>query len=486
MIISWNVMGLNKAGKVREISSSLRNLDPAITVLIETRVKKQKVVGIRKKLKMRGSYMDNYAQHDNGRIWIHWDDNSRQVEFVASTDQMIHCKVNDANDNFMFWMTAIYAQNQLHHRKKLWQDIEKICANQTGPWMLIGDFNNVMKIEDRIGGNEVTENEYKDLIEMMSKTELYALDHQGDYFTWSNKQEHNAIYSRIDHMLGNADWMQQNDNTTLTHENPNISDHSMLILNDNMPKTRANRVFKFINCSTDLDHFWDTVSDSWNMPMEGSLMFIVWRKLLRLQPHIKSLSKPLADVTNKILQTREKLTVAQTDLAHSRLNGNKIRQVKEYTAELLDWQEKEESMLKQRVKIEWLRHCDGNNKYFHASIRMRQQFKTMKKIQMEDGSYATDQKGLENAVLEFYTKLMGTRSNDLEAIDTSAMRAGSQLTENQRTMLSEPVTEKEIKDALDGIGNDKAPGLDGFGAYFFKQAWQIVKADVITTINDFF
>ncbi|CAK8532407.1 unnamed protein product [Lathyrus sativus] len=171
MIVSWNVRGLNKAGKVREISSRLRNLDPAIIVLIETRVKKEKVVGIRKKLKMRGSYMDNYAQHDNGRIWIHWDDNSRQVEFVASTDQMIHCKVNDANDNFMFWMTAIYVQNQLHHRKKLWQDIEKICANQIGPWMLIGDFNNVMKIEDWIGGNEVTENEYMDLTEMMSKTE---------------------------------------------------------------------------------------------------------------------------------------------------------------------------------------------------------------------------------------------------------------------------------------------------------------------------
>ncbi|CAK8577553.1 unnamed protein product [Lathyrus sativus] len=68
MIVSWNVRGLNKAGKVREISSRLQNLDPAITVLIETRVKKEKAVGIRKKLKMRGSYMDNYAQHDNGRI----------------------------------------------------------------------------------------------------------------------------------------------------------------------------------------------------------------------------------------------------------------------------------------------------------------------------------------------------------------------------------------------------------------------------------
>jgi hypothetical protein len=133
MIVSWNIRGLNKAGKVREISSRLQRLTPTIFVLIETRVKAQNATRIRQKLKLKGNYMDNYSNHENGRIWIHWDDNRRHMELMESTDQLIHCKVNDVNGNFLFWLTAIYAQNQLNRRKELWCDIEKIHAKQIGP-----------------------------------------------------------------------------------------------------------------------------------------------------------------------------------------------------------------------------------------------------------------------------------------------------------------------------------------------------------------
>ncbi|CAK8574006.1 unnamed protein product [Lathyrus sativus] len=233
MIVSWNIRGLNKAGKVREISSRLQKLTPAISALIETRVKAKNEMRIRQKLKLKGNYTDNYSNHDNGRIWIHWDDNRRHVESMESTNQLIHCQVKDVHGNFLCWMTAIYTQNQLHRRKELWRDIHKISAQQTGLWILIGDYNNVLKTEDRIGGNDVTEHEYIDLIEMMSKTGLYAKESAGDYSTWSNKQGDNAIYSRIDHVLCNVEWLQHNGDITLTNMNPSISDHDMLVLDDN-------------------------------------------------------------------------------------------------------------------------------------------------------------------------------------------------------------------------------------------------------------
>lgn len=36
-----------------------------------------------------------------------------------------------------------------------------------GPWFLMGDFNNVMSVQDKIGGNPMQEMEYRDLREMM-------------------------------------------------------------------------------------------------------------------------------------------------------------------------------------------------------------------------------------------------------------------------------------------------------------------------------
>ncbi|GJY01145.1 hypothetical protein Tco_0359297 [Tanacetum coccineum] len=48
------------------------------------------------------------------------------------------------------------------------------------------------------------------------------------------------------------------------------------------------------------------------------------------------------------------------------------------------------------------------------------------------------------------------------------------------------ITPKEVKDAIFLMGNDKAPGPDGFAAAFFKEAWDIIAEDVTKAIQEFF
>ena len=48
------------------------------------------------------------------------------------------------------------------------------------------------------------------------------------------------------------------------------------------------------------------------------------------------------------------------------------------------------------------------------------------------------------------------------------------------------VTKEEIKSLMFSIGNDKAPGLDGYTALFFKSAWPIVGEDVTKAVQFFF
>jgi hypothetical protein len=268
--------------------------------------------------------------------------------------------------------------------------------------------------------------------------------------------------------------------------NPSISDHAMLVLDDNTVVQQPSKAFRFINCCADLDEFQEVVRNSWDTPLEGRPMFVVWKKLQRLQHHIRKLSKPLSNLHKEIAQAREDLNKAQNELMTDRLDGDKINVVKSCSEKLLNLQELDDSMVRQRAKIDWLRLSDGNNKYFHASIKMRQQFKSIKRLQKGDGSFVTDQKGMKNEVLTFYNNLMGTKLNELEGIDVEAMRTGRQLNATQRDMLTCSVTEDEITIALKGIGNDKAPGIDGFGAYFYKKAWQIIKLDVIAAVQDFF
>lgn len=51
------------------------------------------------------------------------------------------------------------------------------------PWILIGDFNNVLCCQDKIGGNPMMMNEYKDLIEIMQHNGLYEAPSKGCYYT---------------------------------------------------------------------------------------------------------------------------------------------------------------------------------------------------------------------------------------------------------------------------------------------------------------
>lgn len=227
MIVSWNVRGLNKAGKLREISSRLLELQPEIAILIETRVKENKAAKVREKLRLNGNYLDNYTCHANGRLWIHWDLNRVDVKCASRTSQLIHCGVYDVTGNFKFWLTAIYASNALDRRKILWKDIEKIHETHQGAWCVVGDYNNVAKAQDRIGGNMVTEAEFVDLQNMMDITGLSEMDSIGDFFTWSNKRSADPIYSRIDRVLANVLWFQENTDKVLNVLPPNVSDHSL-------------------------------------------------------------------------------------------------------------------------------------------------------------------------------------------------------------------------------------------------------------------
>ncbi|GJV66022.1 putative reverse transcriptase domain, reverse transcriptase zinc-binding domain protein [Tanacetum coccineum] len=46
--------------------------------------------------------------------------------------------------------------------------------------------------------------------------------------------------------------------------------------------------------------------------------------------------------------------------------------------------------------------------------------------------------------------------------------------------------DKEIKDALFSIGDDKSPGPDGFSAAFFKEAWIVIGQDIYNAVREFF
>lgn len=342
-----------------------------MAILVETRVKKVKSKHVRRRLGLQWSYLDNYDHHPNGRIWILWDPTQVVLKLIKGTDQYIHCGLYNLDGVFVTWLTAIYAKNHLDERRVLWHDIELLSMQIHGSWILMGDFNNVLTAQDRIGGVVVHQSEYCDLVGMMDRVGLHEVDSIGDFYTWHNKHSQDPIYSRIDRVLGNMDWFQNFQHPQFEVLEASISDHAMLRLRLVEPKVLMRRQFRFINSVVEAPNFLNLVSDNRPEHLEGRPMYVLWRKLKRVQPVIQQLQRKFSCIKEQVIRARENLKQAQNLLMGDRMNVEIIEKVKTCTNDVLHWNDMEEKILQHKSKVDWLRLGDGNNAYFHAALKAK-------------------------------------------------------------------------------------------------------------------
>jgi hypothetical protein len=100
----------------------------------------------------------------------------------------------------------------------------------------------------------------------------------------------------------------------------------------------------------------------------------------------------------------------------------------------------------------------------------------MKKIIKENGGMVEREEDMLAAVTDYFGSLFswcaGQRVEEL--LEHVQARVTPQM--NERMMAE--FTSEEIKAALDGIGDLKAPGPDGLPAIFFKRYWHLVGEQV--------
>jgi len=60
------------------------------------------------------------------------------------------------------------------------------------------------------------------------------------------------------------------------------------------------------------------------------------------------------------------------------------------------------------------------------------------------------------------------------------------LTVEASTWLSRDVTNLEVKEAMFQMHPDKAPGPDGYNAYFFQRNWDMIGGDICKVFHSFF
>ncbi|XP_074293134.1 uncharacterized protein LOC141620066 [Silene latifolia] len=148
----------------------------------------------------------NSGYHSGGRIWIIWKPSCFRVNVLEYNAQYVHMKVDSLVDRRSFWLTMVYAFNGHHEREPLWDNLGKNANLVTGPWAIAGDFNCVLNVSERVGGNTPA-GEMEPFRRCLADCGVVDIAAVGALYTWNNKQKpEERIYSRIDRFLVNQDW----------------------------------------------------------------------------------------------------------------------------------------------------------------------------------------------------------------------------------------------------------------------------------------
>ena len=108
---------------------------------------------------------------------------------MVKTEQEIHVIIKLLSSNLSWILTCIYASPRFVERKLLWGNLSNVALLHDLPWVILGDFNELLSNDDKSGGNPINMNRalrFKDCLDLCG---MIDLGFHGARYTWVNKQE---------------------------------------------------------------------------------------------------------------------------------------------------------------------------------------------------------------------------------------------------------------------------------------------------------
>lgn len=152
------------------------------------------------------------------------------------------------------------------------------------PRIIAGDFNSVLNVDDRVGGNPITWPEIVDFHHCVDTYGLIELPYVGQRYTWNDRNSSGqGIFSKIDWVFINNEWLDTMPLSKTYVPSESISDHSPVKITFLDEKPRFKRFFQFCNVWATLPQFKDKVEVRWNVQIHGCNMLQVVRRLKLLK-----------------------------------------------------------------------------------------------------------------------------------------------------------------------------------------------------------
>ena len=189
--------------KQNGILKHIRKNKVCIVGVLETKLSQQSLEGIARKKFKSWKSENNFQLHPNGRILIFWKEDRVILEIVEKSDYVILCLVTCKFSSIKFHLNFVYAFNTIVGRRPLWDNLRRFGSDFEMPWMILGDFNNVLSNDEKFNGLPVTSYASRDFRNCCYDTDISDLSSSRVFYTWTN----NSVWCKLDRAMVNKKWV---------------------------------------------------------------------------------------------------------------------------------------------------------------------------------------------------------------------------------------------------------------------------------------
>ncbi|XP_060969781.1 uncharacterized protein LOC133037004 [Cannabis sativa] len=249
---------------------------------------------------------------------VAWNPNTFSINIIKCTSQLIHLQVSTL-DGMSFLVTFVYAFSDEEGRMILWQDLKAISTQD--PWVVMGDFNDVLEQEERIGSRvkTLTSHSFKDCV---SQCQLEDIKSSGKFFTWcNNQQEDDRIYSKLDRVMANCKWMETYPGAEAIFLNEGAFDHSSALVIFHHLAVNGRKPFSYFKMWISHPEYSSRLQHIWQQKVSGTKMYQVVAKLKALKPAFKKINQEgYNDLQSTVIKAVSVLDNCQNQLSLDPLN----------------------------------------------------------------------------------------------------------------------------------------------------------------------
>lgn len=333
------------------------------------------------------------------------------VSFIKQSRQSMTCLVQ-ITCSLKLYFTAIYASNIREERADIWAkllDLHQVLSLENSSWLIGGDFNQIVHYAEH--SSSYVDHLTLDIVELrdvFTTLGVNDLRYYGPSHTWSNKRPDDPVTKKLDRALVNDQWITFYPHSSVMFQAPKIADHSPCLIKMACPlPSSASKSYKFFNYLVKHPQFLTVAASAWSQNGPLAIDFSTYfSKLKALKKALKTLDKEnYSGIQRRVSEVFNLFQFAQVSALHSPSQSS-------FQAER-DLQEKwfflrviEESFLKNKSCINWLREGDQNTSFFYRIMASRNAWNSIRSITLANERMSTDIDEMSSTVVTHFQYIL--------------------------------------------------------------------------------